>query len=153
MYLLLFRIESAQDGLNRSNAGAGVVDSGGASGFPMPVLRYYVGTGGEVHVDQFNAVDHQLAPADQTAVSEKHSILFTWPTVPNTKYYRLIVENAAGLEIFSAVLLRDTRSYRAPSWLIRDAGSDLLRWRVLALDVNGERLRETPIRILRRVLE
>lgn len=153
MYLLLFRIESAQDGLNRSNAGAGTVDSGGASGFAMPVLRYYVGTGGEVHIDQFNAVDFQLAPADQTAVSTTQSVLFTWPAITNTKYYRLIVENGAGVEIFSAVLLRDTRSYRSPSWLMQDAGSDFIRWRVVALDMNGGKLSETPVRTLRRISE
>jgi hypothetical protein len=153
MYLLLFRIESAQDGLNRSNAGAGIVDSGGASGFAMPVLRYYVGTGGEAHVDQFNAVDFQLAPADQTAVGERQSVLFTWPAITNTKYYRLIIENGAGVEIFSAVLLRDTRSYRSPSWLMQQAGSDLVRWRVVALDINGDKLSETPARVLRRISE
>ena len=153
MYLLLFRIESAQDGLARSNAGAGVVDSGGASGFAMPVLRYYVGTGGEAHVDQFYAVDHELAPADDSAVSETQSILFTWPAVTNTKYYRLIVENAAGAEFFSAFLLRDTHRYRAPSWLMRDAGGDVLRWRVVALDAQGKRISETPVRTLRRLAE
>jgi hypothetical protein len=153
MYLLLFRIESAQDGLNRSNVGAGVLDSGGASGFAMPVLRYYVGTGGEAHVDQFNAVDYQLAPADQTAVGERQSILFTWPAVAQTKYYRLTVENSSGVEILSAVLLRDTRSYRAPSWLMRDAGTDVVKWRVSAIDANGATLNETPVRSLRRTLE
>jgi len=151
MYLLLFRIESAQDGLNRSDAGPGAVDSGGASGFAMPVLRYYVGTGGEAHVDQFDAIDYQLSPADQTAVSESQSVLFTWPAVANTKYYRLTIENAAGAEIHSALLLRDTRTYRAPSWLMREAGGDLLRWRVVAVDLNGGKLNETPVRTLRRV--
>ena len=51
MYLLLFRIEAVTDGLNQSNldavnAGRGILNSGGASGFAMPTLRYYVGTGG-----------------------------------------------------------------------------------------------------------
>jgi hypothetical protein len=150
MYLLLFRIESSQDGLNQSNVGAGSLDSGGASGFAMPVLRYYVGTGGEAQVDQFNAVDYQLSPADHAVVGPAQSILFTWPEVPNTKYYRLIVENAGGAEIFSAVLLRDTRSYRAPSWLMRDAGGDVLRWRVMAMDANHAKLSETAARTLRR---
>jgi hypothetical protein len=153
MYLLLFRIESSQDGLNQSTAGAGTLDSGGASGFAMPVLRYYVGTGGEAQIDQFNAVDYQLSPADQTVVGPTQSILFTWPEVANTKYYRLIVENSGGAEVFSAVLLRDTRSYRAPSWLMRDAGGDVLRWRVVAMDAKRASLSETPVRTLRRASE
>jgi hypothetical protein len=150
---LLFRIESSQDGLNQSSTGAGTIDSGGASGFAMPVLRYYVGTGGEAQVDQFNAVDYQLAPADQTVIGPNQSIMFTWPEVANTKYYRLIVENAGGVEIFSAVLLHDTRSYRAPSWLMRDSGGDVLRWRVIALDSKHATLSETAVRILRRTSE
>jgi hypothetical protein len=150
MYLLLFRIESSQDGLNQSNAGPGTIDSGGASGFAMPVLRYYVGTGGEAQIDQFNAIDNKLSPADQTVVGQTQSILFTWPEVPNAKYYRLVVENAGGAEVFSAVLLRDTQSYRAPAWLMRDSGADLLRWQVLAMDGNRVKLSATPVRTLRR---
>jgi hypothetical protein len=153
IYLLLFRIESAQDGLNRSDAGPGVVDSAGAAGFAMPVLRYYVGTGGEAEVDRFNAVDYQLAPADQAEFSFSQTILFSWPAVGQVKYYRLVVENASGAEILSAVLLRDTRVYRAPSWLMRDAESDLLRWRVAAYDANGRTLNQTPVRTLRRLRE
>ncbi|HEX6188294.1 MAG TPA: hypothetical protein VFZ40_09450 [Pyrinomonadaceae bacterium] len=153
MYLLLLRIESAQDGLNRSNVGPDVVDSGGSSGFAMPVLRYYVGTGGEARIDQFNAIDYQLAPADQAEFSMSQTILFTWPSVAQAKYYRLVVENASGGEILSAVLLRDARSYRAPSWLMRDAASDVLRWRVAAIDLKGVVLNETPVRTLRRVTE
>jgi hypothetical protein len=51
------------------------------------------------------------------------------------------------------VLLRDTRSYRAPSWLMRDSGSDVLRWRVVAMDQNRARLSETPVRTLRRAAD
>jgi hypothetical protein len=157
MYLLLFRVASAMDGLNQSslqavNAGQGTIDSGGVAGFAMPVMRYYVGTGG-AQIDQFNAVDYQLAPADLAEVSASQSIVFTWPSVPQAKYYRLIIENAAGVEIFSAVLLRDTRSYRAPSWLLKEATTELLRWRLVALDANHTVLSETPIRTLRRVRE
>ncbi len=157
MYLLLFRVESAVDGLNQSslrsvNAGRGIVDSGGAAGFAMPVMRYYVGTGG-AQVDQFNAVDFQLAPRDLAEFSESQTIVFTWPAVPQAKYYRLITENAAGVEIFSAIVLRDTRSYRSPSWLLKAATTDLLRWRVIAVDANGTQLSETPTQTLRRLRE
>lgn len=157
MYLLLFRIESAMDGLNQSNlqsvnAGQGIVDSGGVAGFAMPVLRYYVGTGG-TQIDQFSAVDYQLVPADQAEFNLSQSIVFSWPAVAEAKYYRLVIENASGAEVLSAVSLRDTRVYRAPSWLLREATGDLLRWRVIALDTKGTKLNETPLRTLRRVSE
>src|SRR6185436_5352192 len=111
MYLLLFRVESAMDGINQSkvtslSVGQGTVDSGGAAGFAMPVMRYYVGTGG-AQVDQFNAVDYELAPRDLAEFNASQTIVFTWPSVSQVKYYRLVIENSAGVELFAAVLLRD----------------------------------------------
>ncbi|HEX6187210.1 MAG TPA: hypothetical protein VFZ40_03950 [Pyrinomonadaceae bacterium] len=157
MYLLLFRIEAVADGLGRSdlgavNAGQGTLDSGGASGFAMPVLRYYVGTGG-AQVDEFNAIDYQLTPADLAEFGVSQQIVFTWPAVPQAAYYRLIMEDATGAEIFSALLLRDTRSYRAPSWLLSQANTNQLRWRVTAFDTNRVKLTETVTRRLRRLTE
>src|SRR6185369_10496714 len=157
MYLLLFRIEAVTDGLNQSNleavnAGQGTLNSGGASGFAMPTLRYYVGTGG-AQVDEFNAVDYQLAPVDNAEFGITQQIVFTWPPVSQAKYYRLTIENASGAEIFSAVVLRDTQSYRAPSWLLQSPNSDQMRWRVVAVDSKGTKINETPIRTLRIVRE
>lgn len=156
MYLLLFRIEAVADGLGRSdlqavNAGQGTLDSGGASGFAMPVMRYYVGTGG-AQVDEFNAIDYQLAPADLAEFGVSQQIVFTWPAVPQATFYRLTIEDTTGVEILSAVLLRDTHSYRAPSWLLSQANNQL-RWRVTAFDANRAKLTETVTRRLRRVTE
>ena len=137
MYLLLLRIESAVDGLNQSNlgdvnAGPGVINSGGVSGFAIPTLRYYVGTGGMAQIDEFKVVDNQLAPADEAEFTTPQAILFNWPAVPRAKYYQLVIEDETGAEVLSAVVLHDTHDYRAPSWLFEKAGSKLLRWRVLA---------------------
>ena len=158
MYLLLFRIESVADGLNQSNlqavnAGQGILSSGGVAGFAMPVLRYYVGTGGVAQIDEFNAFENQLAPADLAEFGARQSITFTWPSVSRAKYYRLIIESSAGAEVHSAVLLRDTHFYRAPSWLLKQAPGDLLRWRVIAFEASGTKLSETPLRTLRRISE
>ena len=157
MYLLLFRIEAVTDGLNQSNldavnAGQGILNSGGAAGFAMPTLRYYVGTGG-AQVDQFNAIDYQLSPADSAEFGVNQQAIFTWPPVSQAKYYRLMIENASGSEVFSAVVLRDTQSYRAPSWLLQGSTTDQLRWRVVAVDAKGTKVNETPIRTLRIVRE
>ena len=158
MYLLLFRIEAVTDGLNQSNlqavnAGQGTVDSGGVAGFAMPVLRYYVGTGGDSQIDEFNSVDRQLAPADLAEFRPSQPIVFSWPSVPQTKYYKLVIESAAGVEVFAAVTLSDTRTYSAPSWLSTNAAGDLVRWQVLAFDSKGAKLSETAQRTLRRVRE
>lgn len=153
MYLLLLRIESAQDGLNQSNlrsvnAGQGSIDSGGASGFAMPTLRYYVGTGGISQIDEFNA-DNQLAPADQAEITFSQPLAFRWPAIADARYYRLIIESESGLEIFSSVLLPENRIYYAPSWLLERRPRDPWRWRVLAFSRDGAVLNATPFRVLR----
>jgi len=157
MYLLLLRIESAIDGLNQSNlasvnAGAGVVNSGGVSGFALPTLRYYVGTGGVAQIDEFNAPDNLLAPADQAEFTATQTVLFRWPTVAQVKYYRLLIESESGAEVFSAVLLPGTSSYYSPSWLFKEP-RPLLRWHVLAFGDNGVILSQTATRTLRRAPE
>lgn len=157
-YLLLLRIEATQDGLNRSdlqtvNAGLGTVDSGGVAGFAMPVLRYYIGTGGDSQADQFNAADIALTPADETQFTQAETILFGWPIVAEAKYYRLEITDLNGAEIFSAILLRDTRTYRAPASLFADGGKNVLRWRVAAFGAGGKPLNKTPPRTLRRAPE
>ena len=115
----------------------------------MPVLRYYVGTGGETQIDQFNAVDYQLAPAEGAEVGVSQQLVFTWPAVSQAKYYRLIIKDASGAEVFSAVTLRDTCRYRAPSWLLPNSTTDRLSWYVEAVDGNRVRLSETSRRTLR----
>jgi hypothetical protein len=158
MYLLLLRIEAAQDGLNRSNlqsvnAGLGTVDSGGAAGFAMPVLRYYVGTGGDSHADEFNVALNVLAPVDEAQFTLAQSILFSWPSIPEAKHYRLEVEDLNRTVVFSAILLRDTNTYRAPAMLLAPGGQTVLRWRVIAFGADRKALNETPSRILRRATE
>lgn len=153
-YLLLLRIEAAQDGLNRSdlqtvNAGQGTVDSGGVAGFAMPVLRYYVGTGGDSQVDEFNAADSVLAPMDETQFTPEQTILFSWPGVAQAKYYRLEIEDLNDAEVFSAILLRDTHNYSAPAGRFADSGNKVLRWRVTAFGSGSKPLSETPRRTLR----
>ena len=81
--------------------------------------------------------------------SSAQSIMFSWPAVPGTRVYKLIVENAAGAEVFSAILLSETHTYYAPSWLSAQAPGDLFRWRVLALDGKGGTVSETANRTLK----
>lgn len=158
MYLLLLRIEAAQDGLNRSdlqnvNAGQGTVDSGGSAGFAMPVLRYYVGTGGVSQVDEFNAALNVLRPDDETQFNMSQNILFSWPSISEAKIYRLDVEDLKGDVVFSAILLRDTNTYRVPAKLLAPELQTVLRWRVIAIGVDNKSLNVTPSRTLRRAVE
>ena len=76
-------------------------------------------------------------------------IVFTWPLISQAKYYKLTIEDLAGAEILSAIVLRDTRSYRAPSLLFGKANTDQLRWRIRAFDANAKQVNETEVRTVR----
>jgi hypothetical protein len=155
MYLLLLRIESASDGLNRSNlteagaGGAGVVNSGAVAGFSLPTLRYYVGTGGMAQRDEFTAPIGRLSPEDQAEFAPGQPITFTWPATPDVKYYRLVIEDMSGDEIFSSVILPPAQRYLPPSWLFARTNGAIVRWRVLSFGQGGEQTGETPRRSLR----
>ncbi|MCH9647906.1 MAG: hypothetical protein K0U98_06680 [Deltaproteobacteria bacterium] len=144
LYQILLRVEAADDkeaDSNRSNAGAGVgiVHSGAVAGFPLPTLRYFVGSareggdfaagGGELRL---------LQPLKEATVAAP--VVFAWTVSPNTLIYRLEVETVEGSqELLSAVLQQGIASYAAPSWLAEKASGKALRWRVIALGPGGQK--------------
>lgn len=148
-YLLLLRIEATDDKESDSNlavvgAGAGVVHSGAVAGFPLPPLRYFVGSGthiaGELKLilPIENAVRPAAAPID-----------FSWTETPQAVFYRIEIEATQGLGVLSALLPPGKGIYRAPSWLKDKATDGNLRWRVVALDQTGNPISETAWRSLR----
>jgi hypothetical protein len=146
-YLILLRVEASDDAatasdLSAAGAGPGVVETGAVAGFPMPVLRYFVGAGSDA------ATLRQLAPAEDARLATGQPVVFAWMIVEQAALYRLEVTDADGKNIFSALLPPDYGSYRAPSWLNERAGGHL-RWRVVALDERGHHIGESSWRNLR----
>jgi len=155
MYLLLLRIEASEDADSQSNAGNGVVNAGGVAGFPMPVLRYYVGAGGNnISVVPNPTDDNSIAPIGFTALTpEDESVadntkptIFGWTQFEKAVLYRLEIENEKGELILSAMIPAEKRIYNAPSWLKEKANT--IRWRVVALKEDGGKLGETKPRTL-----
>jgi len=75
--------------------------------------------------------------------------VFIWTEIEQAAFYRLEVTAVQGNAIFSALVLQGTKSYRAPAWLKDKAGDGNLRWRVVAIDQNGNSISETAWRVLR----
>lgn len=149
MYLLLLRIEASDDreadsNLAAAGAGSGIVHSGAVAGFPLPALRYFVGSGASVG----NMDLRLILPPDGATVAADQSLLFTWTEVAGVAVYRFELGDAQHNEILSAVLPPGVIAYRPPSWLKEKAGGGQLHWRVVALDSSGAALRETPWRRL-----
>ncbi len=151
MYLLLLRIEASEDAEGQSNANGNAVNSGGVAGFSMPVLRYYVGAGGNnisvIKDDEPVSTDFMaLTPQDEITADNDKPITFGWTAFEKASLYRLEIENEKGELILSAMLPSDRRIYRAPSWLKEKAST--VRWRVVALKEDGGKLGETKPRTL-----
>jgi hypothetical protein len=148
-YLVLLRIEASKDDAARSDlavvgAGPGVVYSGAVAGFPMPILRYFVGAGSGVVASLT-----QLTPAENTIFEATQVIDFAWMDVEKATVYRLEFTDSSGKSVLSALLPAGTGTYRAPSWLKERSGAGVLRWRVIALDETGRQLAESSWRNLR----
>lgn len=151
-YLLLFRIEASGDSENISNlsavnAGSGSVESGGAAGFPMPVLRYIVGAGSNAQAAgkvPFLA----LLPANNSSVTAARPIDFTWSELKAAAFYRLEIFSETGELLHSAIIAAPALNYRAPSFLKDKAGALSLRWQVIALGKDGQKIGETSRQVL-----
>lgn len=142
-YLVLLRIEVSDGGAASLFQTVGdtssAVPSGAVAGFPLPTLRYVVGTGGsELSPNSAGAIPKQLRPADNSRLKTGRAVDFTWTDAAGVGSYLLEIEREDGSTVLRAVLPRGQSRYRAPPWLAERAGSGLLRWRVVVIDGSGE---------------
>ena len=142
-YQVLLRIEASDDKEGDSNlasagAGTGVVHSGAVAGFPIPALRYVVGTGGsELSASRSPNGIRLLVPQENVLVPRNQGVDFAWSEVARAALYELQIETRDGLAVLNAVVARGSLRYSAPPWLADRAGGKPLRWRVVALDAGG----------------
>ena len=146
VYLILLRIEVSDDkegnsNLANSGAGTGIVHGGAVAGFPMPVLRYLVGSGGTgAPADESAGTLALLHPAAGARLDPTAPLQFSWAEVPQAAHYRLEVRGSDGAEVLAAVLTAGVGGYRAPPWLAERAAAGGLRWRVTAVDQRGRQV-------------
>jgi hypothetical protein len=148
-YLVLLRIEATDDkeadsDLRAIGVGAGVVHSGAVAGFPVPVLRYFVGSG----QPGANIALRQLTPAENALVAAGQPIAFSWAQGSGVALYQLEIADQAGQVLLSALLQPLTVNYTAPPWLREKIVGDGLQWRISAIDQTGAKTVETHWRRL-----
>jgi hypothetical protein len=148
VYHVLLRIEASADkegdsSLDAVGAGTGIVTSGGVAGFPMPVLRYVVGSGHAARLttaSRREAVD-LIAPRTGDVVDLRTPFVFTWAASAQATLYLLELENDGGAPLFSALVAAPLASYRFPPVLgKRLGGAAVVRWRIIAIDAGGREL-------------
>ena len=155
-YSILLRIEASNDREAESSrelagAGDGVVRAGAVAGFPMPVLRYVVTRGGGSELAERTGSGEvaPLEPVEGAAVPPGVAIVFRWSEDGRASYYRLEVVDSAEQPILAAMLPAGALDYRSPPWISERAAAGPVRWRVVALDLGGEAVRQTAWRELR----
>lgn len=149
-YLILLRIEATDDKEGDSNlavagVGQGIAHSGAVAGFPLPPLRYFVGSGIDASATGKLAL---LLPVEDAQRSLNSPLDFSWTEIEGAAFYRIELQSLQSQPIISALLVSGAAFYRAPSWL-KEKVADGLQWRVVALDQSGNSVSETAWRKLR----
>ncbi|MGE3617936.1 MAG: hypothetical protein AB7L66_18845, partial [Gemmatimonadales bacterium] len=146
VYHLLLRIEVSAEKEGNSDlaavgAGDGVVAGGAVAGFPMPVLRYVVGSGGEVPAFAPGAGEVLLlAPSSDAVLNPATPPVFTWQPLGRAALYRIEFEADSGGQRFAALVPEVVAGYRAPPFLATRIEAGAFRWRVVAIDLGGREL-------------
>lgn len=143
-YKVLLRIEASDDKIGDSNIGGGrTVNSGGAAGFPMPFLRYFVGTPDSLASLRQSAQPSArskgvtlMLPEDGAKFTAGRRVQVSWLDGTNVALYQ--VEFAADNKVvFTAMVKPGVSQYEAPPFL-RERPEKNLSWRVVSLGRGGE---------------
>lgn len=142
-YQILLRIEASDDkegdsSLDAAGADVGLVHSGAVAGFPMPILRYFVGNALSVTRPGVDEDMQLLEPAANEILDRDVSPAFSWSGIGTAAVYQLEVEDPRGGMVLSALVSAPNTSYDAPEWLVDRLGDVGLRWRVIALNIEGQ---------------
>ena len=140
-YKILLRIEATKDKEGNSNTNNGVVSSGGVAGFPMPVLRYYVGDTDTVNEALSKKLSDKISlmlPLNDSTLPHDKEINLSWSDINNADIYRLEIFNNNDA-ILSALVQPGVSNYTPPPWIF-DYANTILRWRIQALNQNGQLL-------------
>ncbi|GAB1262301.1 hypothetical protein [Aurantivibrio plasticivorans] len=146
-YKILLRVEATADKEGNSNTLSGVANSGGVAGFPMPVLRYFVGSGDSI--DGFETRRNAktllvLSPSPALVTTSDQSTVFSWQPVQEAQLYELQVKSEQGV-VLSAIVKEGAYQYVAPPWHIV-SGFGAMKWQVKALNTSGRVIAESDWR-------
>jgi hypothetical protein len=142
---ILLRIEASDDrdsesNLENASAGVGVVLGGAVAGFPLPTLRYYVGSAPAELLPGATGGLALLAPPNRSVAPAGSSLAFRWAPVGSTVYYRVEILGGDGQLLHEAYVQAPATSYAAPTWLASKAGDAVLKWSVAALGPDAQEL-------------
>ena len=152
-YLILLRIEASDDADSRSDlsaAGAanGTVSSGAVAGFPLPTLRYVVGSASSVPDATPSRGLGLVSPTAGAVSAMSTQLVFAWEVLPRASRYRLEIERSDGTPVLRALVPGTIAAYRPPPIVAERGAGAPLRWRVRAQDAVGREIARSAWRTL-----
>ena len=114
----------------------------------MPVLRYVVGAGEYVRPAAEGTLE-LILPSDEAEVGSDGPLDFTWLETAQAAVYRVDIYEGDRV-VLSGLVPSGVAIYRAPPGVQQRLASGSLRWRVVALDIQGQEIRVSPWRNLKR---
>jgi len=151
LYRILLRIEASNDNEGNSDTTAGILNTGGVAGFPMPTLRYFVGDREQLkQVKSYPPISLLLPSSNQFLSAEK--INFTWFDLQDSKdvaIYKIEFYEKDGERklLASAFKKPGESSYKPANSLLKKLNQPFL-WRVVAMTDKGNVLSSSPLRRL-----
>ena len=150
-YLVLLRIEATDDRAGDSDPGASgaLLHNGAVAGFPLPVLRYLVGS--VTPTPEPSGTDRTLrllSPRAGAMIAADSAVIVQWSPDANARFTRVEFQTREGILLLSSVVRRGITSYRVPPLLSERAAGQTIRWRVSTLGANGNATARAPWREL-----
>ena len=151
LYQILLRIEASNDKDSNTDTLSGVVSTGGAAGFAMPTLKYFVGTTNELDQNKTYPPISLLLPQNNQRLNQQQ-LQFSWFEMQDTSevaIYKIEFYAADGdNKLLTSALLKPGKSkYKPPTNLIKKLNSTF-HWRVLAINSEGKVLSSSQLRKL-----
>lgn len=141
-YLILLRLEAGPDS---SNSDPSRDSASGLSAFALPVLSYYVIEKGALITAPNTPLASMQAiePAPGARLPASDNVRLRWKAQDRATLYRLEIIDTQGALVFAARILTGQLSYQVPTQQL-GLGHGELRWRVMALDAQGQVFASSP---------
>ncbi len=151
LYRVLLRIEASNDKEGNSDTLAGILNTGGVAGFPMPTLRYFVGDREQLKATKSYPPISLLLPHSKQTLSADR-VKFTWFDLQdssNVAIYKIEFYEIDGNKklIASALKKPGESNYKPAKTLLNKLNKPFL-WRVIAIDKDGMVLSSSQLRQL-----
>jgi len=149
-YRILLRIEASGDKESSTDTLAGILNSGGVAGFPMPTLRYFVGKTDAYQSKIYPPLSLLLPHNKQTLSSEQ--VQFSWFELQDdkdTSVYKIEFYQATGdKKLLASALKKPGESSYKPTKKIMAKLKQPFLWRVIAMNKEGKTLSTSQLRLL-----